>query len=235
LKKLGYKVFSSYQHPNPGDCLVLWNRMPRHEQYAREYEKCGAQVLIAENAWLGPDEKFEHWFALCLNHHNGCGKWYEGLEKRWPKLGVTLKPWRKHGQHILVLPQRGIGERGVAMPRDWTAKVTRRLRKYTDRPIRVRSHPGKRPHPPLEPDLENCHAVVTWGSGAAIKALVMGIPVIYEMVDWIGGDAATFGISNIEKPYLDDRERMFESLAWAQWTGEEIASGEPFRWLLKTS
>ncbi len=204
--------------------------MQRQEQHAREYEKKKAHVLVTENAWLGPQAKEGHWFALSRNHHNGAGTWHIGYERRLPKLGITLKPWRKSGGHVLVLPQRGIGENGIAMPKDWTAKITRRLKKFTDRPVKVRLHPGRRPHPPL--DFEDCHAVVTWGSGAAIKAIIAGVPVFHDLENWIGAPAARHGLKNIESPYLGDREPMLERLAWAQWSGDEIATGEPFQWLM---
>jgi hypothetical protein len=64
--------------------------------------------------------------------------------------------------------------------------------------------------------------VVTWGSGAAIKALQWGIPVVSEMPDWIGEQDNTDA----------GRLEMFRRLAWAQWTMEEIAHGEPFARLL---
>jgi hypothetical protein len=73
---------------------------------------------------------------------------------------------------------------------------------------------------------------VTWGSGAAIKAIAAGIPVFHELECWIGAEAATFGINDLEHPFLGDRHLMFHRISWAQWTAEELASGEPFRWLL---
>ena len=71
-------------------------------------------------------------------------------------------------------------------------------------------------------DLARCGRVVTWGSGAAIKALLWGIPVVSEMPDWIG-----------EQNNTDEgRLAMLRRLAWAQWTMDEISEGVPFRCLL---
>lgn len=74
--------------------------------------------------------------------------------------------------------------------------------------------------------------MVTWASGAAIKAIIEGIPVFYEFNDWIGAPAARYGIDDTENPFLGDRNPMLHRLSWAQWTAEEIASGEPFKCLL---
>jgi hypothetical protein len=228
LAKAGYSVTFDHRKPNPGDVLVIWNRYAHYDRLAKAFEAARASVLVVENGWVG-DQKH---FAIARSHHNGAGTWVVGTEDRWSALDLALKPWRRDGEHILVLPQRGIGEDGVAMPAGWAASAYARLRQRTRRPIRVRPHPGREPHPPLDPDFENCWAAVTWGSGAAIHAIVAGIPVFHELPKWIGGRAASFGIDRLEEPFLDDRRPMLERLAWAQWNEAEVAAGEPFRWLL---
>jgi hypothetical protein len=70
--------------------------------------------------------------------------------------------------------------------------------------------------------LEGVSVAVTWGSGAAIKALMMGVSVISEMPRWIGWQ------DNTEAGRLG----MFRALAWAQWELHEIESGEAFAHLL---
>lgn len=133
-----------------------------------------------------------------------------------------------------MLLQRGIGEQGVAMPHEWRLDIERRLKAVTKRPIVIRGHPGIDGAAPTEPDFRNVHAVVTWASGAAIKAIAAGVPVFHEFDRWIGAPAARFGIDKIEEPYLGDRLPMFRRLAWAQWTAAEIAKGEPFECLLRS-
>jgi hypothetical protein len=102
------------------------------------------------------------------------------------------------------------------MPMGWAIKAHKR---YGGR---VRAHPGRSELLPLESDLAHCGKVVTWGSGAAIKALMMGIPVISEMPNWIG----------MQDNSLAGRLEMFRKLAYAQWTLDEIRTGEPFGRLL---
>lgn len=231
LSSLGFDLRLRTNHsPGAGDVLVLWNRYARDEQRARQYEAVGGVILVAENAWLGPEDKDRHLFALCRGHHNGAGSWHVGSENRLSSLSIELKPWREHGDYILILPQRGMGEAGVAMPRDWPLRISDRLGAHTKREIRWHYHPGPRPHPPI--DFTGCWAAVTWGSGAAIKAIVAGIPVFHELPQWIGAGAARCGIEDIEHPFLGDRMPMLHRLSWAQWSADEIERGEPFKWLL---
>lgn len=228
LRSAGYIVCDEPNlEPDSTDVLILWNRLPTQDQIAKRYESVGAKVVIAENGWIGDT------YALCLNNHNGAGTWHVGKESRWPSFGIEVKPWRAKGDHILVIPQRGMGVPPAAMPRDWTPLALKRLEKRTSRPIKVR-YPQFRDEP-LEPDFKDCHAVVTWASGAGIKAIVAGYPVFYEMSQWIGSYAARPFYSDLEKPYLGERETMLHRLSWAMWRPSEIESGEAFRCVLQST
>ncbi len=233
LRRCGYTVGEPPKpHPDPRDVLVIWNRGILADAHAKRYEAAGARVIVVENGYIGADEAGHQLYAMALGHHLGAGQWKVGADDRWDRLKIEPLPWRRNGSEIIVLPQRGIGEPSVAMPAGWTEDVVRRLRKATDRPIRVRAHPGKDRTDPMV-DLRDAWAAVTWASGAGIKAIVYGIPVFCELSSWIGLPAARFGVSGIEAPFLGDRLPMLRRLAWSQWTVAEIQSGEPFRWLLR--
>lgn len=229
LKRLGFEIEQHYRRdPAPDDLLLLWNRNRGHEAIAEIYDRAGARVIIAENGYLGADDAGGKLFALALGQHNGAGRWHVGPE---PRRSFDLRPWREAGDHILVLPQRGIGGRGVAMPYAWPDQVKARLAQVTSRPIRIRKHPGAAKSDPW-PDLEGAHCAVTWGSGAGIKAIAYGIPVIHELPSWIGAPAARLGLDKIEDCFTGDRGPMFHRLSWAQWTSAEIESGTAFDHLL---
>lgn len=227
LKAHGFRIIQDRNASPRGqsDVLLLWNRNRPHEQIAQRYEAAGATVLISENGYLGKTR------ALAKNHHSGAGTWHVGHADRWGTLGIDVKPWREDGEHILVLPQRSIGEMGVAMPRNWEQTIMPRLKAMTNRRIVLRKHPGKNPKVQIEDDLAGAWAAVTWASGAGLKAICAGIPVFHDYAKWIGGLAATTTF-DIEHPYLGDRNTMFHRLAWAQWAWSEIESGEAFACLL---
>jgi hypothetical protein len=233
LRECGFEVTTApHARPQPGDVLVIWNRYGHYEAVANAYERAGATVLVAENGYVGSDEEGRQLYAISRSQHNGAGTWEVESGDRWSRLNIELKPWRSGGSFILVLPQRGIGSREIAMPAAWLAGVVSRLGQQTKRAVRIRQHPGKLPHPPLEPDLADCFAAVTWGSGAAIKAIIAGVPVFHEFSRWIGAPAAKFGAANLEQPFVGDRLPMLRRLAYAQWSVAEIERGEPFALLL---
>ena len=229
LRRHGFDVTDRHvRHPSPDDVLLIWNRNRNTDDTAIRYQSAGARVLVAENGYIGQPQGGGKFYALALDHHNGAGRWFVGPE---PRFQVQEKPWRSSGGHILLLPQRGIGAHGVRMPIGWLADVKRRLARITDRPIKIRLHPGHKKTDPLD-DLLNCHAAVTWGSGAGIKALAHGYPVFHDFDRWIGRSAARRLEGSIDSCHEGDRSELWRRVTWAQWALSEIASGEAFDRLL---
>lgn len=216
LERLGYSVAEGVTlKPAPRDILVTWNRIQAGGVAAATFESRGCAVLVTENASWGNDFAGERWYTLARGFHNVDGCFPHDGPKRFDRLGVELAPWRAGGETV-ILPQRGIGPVQVAMPLGWPESALRR------HGGRLRPHPGTGRAIPLAVDLAACGRAVTWGSGAAVQALAFGVPVISEMPNWIGAQDNTDA----------GRLEMFRRLAWAQWTLEEIASGEPMARLL---
>lgn len=217
LQRLGYEVLQgSTISPRDGDIYLTWNRVGEADRFARVFESRGLPVLVAENATWGNLFAGEKWFHVARNYHNTADRFDVIDFDRWDALQITLAQWRAVGETV-ILPQRGIGSPPVCMPHTFTRKA------IAAHGGRVREHPGKRKVKPLEQDLKHCGKVVTWGSGAAIKALMMGIPCVSYMPNWIGEqDNTDFG-----------RLEMFRRLAWAQWRYSDIKSGLAFEYLLQ--
>lgn len=251
FEALGYKVDtrpSRRYQPQPDDVLLIWNHSPASDQFVRTYRQAGAKIIVAENGYLGREWRGGVWYALALDHHNGAGSWRYSdkevqalgkersdpqLAHRWDSWGVDLAPWREDGGDIVILAQRGIGELGVREPPGWHRQALRALQGRTKRKVRIRRHPGENNRcTPLCDDLAGAWACVTWGSAAALKAMMMGIPVFHGFPQWIGGPAALPWGGDIEAPFRGDRLPMFRRLAYAQWDLQEIQSGEAFAKLI---
>lgn len=216
LERLGYEVVNGLtRSPAKGDLLVTWNRIHEADEVARIFESRHLPVIVTENATWGNDFAGRRWYTLARNYHNVAGMFPIGGPERWDSLGVELEPFRTGEGETVILASRGIGPAAYRMPPGWAQR----------QPGRLRPHPGRNAAQavPLRQDLANCGKVITWGSAAAMQALMWGIPVKSFQPNWIGEQ------DNSEA----DRLRMFRELAHAQWTLDEIASGEPFARLLE--
>ena len=247
LKLAGHAITHSVPaNPNKDTLLVIWNRYADNHHLAQRVEDAGGIVLVAENGYIGAGggtPKFQvhphgpqpgHYYALARGWHNGGGTWRVGESDRWARLGIELKPWRDGGDYILVCPNRSFGVPGRMMPDQWAEKIAVRLKALAVVPVRIRPHPGNNaPKRSLADDLKCAGLVVVWTSSCGIHALVEGIPVICEAPYWICKSAApTLEQALNGDPVEPDRLSALRGMAWAQWTCEEIASGEPFRYLL---
>lgn len=218
-----------------GDALLIWNRYGAFDELAREYEKSGRPVIVAENGYIGRDVEGRQLYALARSGHNGSGQWSDvpGRASLLSSWGVTVKPWRTTGRHILVCGQRGIGSPAMASPVCWHGNIAKELQRRTSLPIVVRPHPeelGAGPQPPLDEQLRDAWAVVVWSSAAGVRALVEGVPVFYCAPHWVMADSACRDLSHIDHP--PHMVRNFAPVASQQWTVDEITTGEPFKWLM---
>lgn len=217
LKRNGYEIVEGLtNNPEKGDILVSWNRIHAGEAAARAFTQKGLPVIIAENASWGNEFAGRNWYTLALTYHNVADKFPVGDKSRWDRIGVELHNWRNPDQYreTVILPSRGIGASDFRMPQDWLRRV--------ESHGRIRAHPGQGACIPLADDLSKSWRVLTWGSGAAVKALMWGIKVFSYQPGWIAAQ------DNTDHGRLE----MFRRLAWAQYELHEIESGYAFDRLL---
>lgn len=215
LFRLGYQpVDGAPMDPGDRDILLTWNRVGIGGGSARQFEAACRPVLVVENATWGNGFCGDSWLTMARGFHNLAGRFPIGDSARWDDLKVQMAEFRTTGETV-ILPSLGIGPRETAMPRDWPQRVAGRGR--------IRHHPGKLHGKPLEADLSHTATVVTWGSGAAVQALLWGLRIESHMPGWIAEQ------DNTEQGRLE----MFRRLAWAQWRLSEIASGEAMARLLE--
>jgi hypothetical protein len=216
LKRLGYEIKDGAPlNPLRGDILITWNRSGIGDKAAAVFEANGLPVLVTENAAWGNSFAGDRWYTLARNRHNTAGRFPIGENNRWDDLNIEFPEWRTKGETV-ILAQRGIGAPPTSSPLRWADKINE------SKGWRIRRHPGTKPAIPLDDDLAQCGRVITWGSGAAIKALLMGIPVTSYMPKWVGEQDNTDA----------GRLAMFRRLAWAQFRLSEFESGYAFARML---
>jgi hypothetical protein len=176
---------------------------------------------------------------------------------RWQKisnnLGISLKPYRTSGSHILVCCQRngGWSMKGMSV-NDWLNKTIATIRSLTNRPIVVRVHPGdkkwrnwfKMPayqnvtlsQRHIKEDLQNAWASVVYNSSPSVASLIEGIPTFVTdpqpEFSQVNGVCNTM-LKRIEDPKMYDRQEWIERLSMCHWNFDELRSGEAWQFFRK--
>lgn len=142
--------------------------------------------------------------------------------------GTRLEPWRGGtGKHILVLPPSPpyMDTFGI---RDFLNHIAHNANIYTDKPLVMRAKPAKgKKAPPLERQLEDAAAVITWGSAIAIEANRLGVPTI--SLGWCPAKHCSFNLEDLDTDKLKqepDRIGMLDNLTWSSFDREEL----PLAW-----
>lgn len=239
LKRVGYEIRKGAGGPNDErDILITWTVHKGTKQKARDqFEAAGGRVIVCEEAHIQRIHG-ETYFSLCLHDHNGAGTWKVGGADRWNTWGIPLRAWRHNGTKILVREQRGIGSELMASPPEWHVKTVATLRRITDRPVEIVTHPktlkrrGERV--PTADDLfADAWCVVIWASHMGTEALIHGVPVFRCAPHFFLEDACGTRLEDVDDPPTPQRLPAFQRFAWAQWSMREIRNGTAFAHLLQ--
>ena len=138
--------------------------------------------------------------------------------------GTELAKWRGGtGKHILVLPPSPpyMDTFGI---RDFLNHIAHNANRYTDLPLVMRAKPAKgKLAPPLEEQLADAYAVITWGSAIAIEASRLGIPTI--SLGWCPAKYVSYQLEDLHTDKMTqepDRMGMFDNLTWSSFEREEL-------------
>ena len=159
------------------------------------------------------------------------------------------KGWKKQGNKILiVVPNRKSCifygyEEGKLRDRDpgkptWLMNTVETIKKHTDMEIVVRekgSRSARHQHSIFDALDEDVFATVAFNSIAALESVAYGIPS-FVTVPCAASPLALTDLSQISAPFYPDESLVHQhcaSLAYGQFTGEEIANGTAWKLLNK--
>lgn len=229
----------------------------RKSVYENQKQNNLATIIIDSNLFLYADPgNSKHYLRYSINGvfpTTGNYMWDNPDPARWKSisknLNIQLKPERTNGKHILICCQRNGGwSMGGLDVVDWLKQTIKRIRKFSDRPIVVRGHPGDKKaaeylkrikfkdtitrlstNQHILDDFKNCWAVVTYNSSPGVAAAIEGIPVF--ITDLKPETSQAYGIAEtelrrIERPRLRDRQLWIEKISMCHWNFEELRSGE---------
>jgi len=183
-------------------------------------------------------------------------------DARWKKFlsstNLKIKDWKSSGDSIIIMSQVHIDsavislyEKGYPHFYAWVEKTIITIRKYSDRNIFIRPHPGDHMFDwllenaeslnkkyknitvgnskirSLYEDLQNAHCVVTYNSNSAVEALCEGIPIFALDSGSTAYDVAHTDLSQIENlDYNIDISTWCNKVAYTMWNDNEVANGE---------
>jgi hypothetical protein len=236
-------------HDLTADVAVIWSmlwtgRMRPNQEVYDAFRRQGKPVIVAE---VGMIQRGQTWKiginGTGINSYN-----FDNLmANRAASLDLKLQPWR-NGSNIVIAMQRQDSEQWHGQPpmNQWLESTVAEIKKHSDRPVVIRSHPRSgcnippgclidRPHFhagsyddfDFERVLGTAHCVLNWNSGPGSQALIAGVPAFVGHTS-LASPIANWDLSQIENPPRPDRTVWLEQLAHTEWTVEEIRSGLPF-------
>ena len=147
-------------------------------------------------------------------------------DDRWKGLGLTPKPWRKDGRHIVVAAPSKTYARFHRIE-GWLEQTLDTLARITGRQLVIR-HKEQVLTREILKDLDNAHCLVTHGSIAAVEAVFYGCPVFVHP-DSAAACVGLTDLKKIEAPVYPDREAWLRSLAYSQFNEHELVDGTLWR------
>lgn len=251
-KKLGHTVV---EHDLTADVFVIWSvlwhgRMQQNQELWNYAKIHGKKILVLE---VGCLVRGVSW-RVGLGHINNLG--FFGNEEnlnlsRSKKFEISLKDWRKNGEHVLICGQHTKSEQWMQRPSPevWLKNLVDSIKIHTDRKIIFRPHPrdfawcqkienfgifvkipqkiaGTYDDFDHDSDFNNAWCVVNPSSNTGILAAIAGIPVFCDS-DSLAYPVSTKNIEKIETPETPDRTEWLEKICHTEWTIEEIEDGIP--------
>jgi hypothetical protein len=142
---------------------------------------------------------------------------------------IKLKNWKKNGSYILILAPNPKPLNFYFNTEDtfsWALDIKNKLLNFTDRKVFIRfKNATTKGNDPLIKYLDDCYAVVTLQSLGGVQSIIEGIPVI-SLADCCMKSICKNELKDIENlTYPDNRYDWLKSLAYGQFTEEELING----------
>ena len=165
---------------------------------------------------------------------------------RWDNL-VNFNPsleyqgWRNTGSKILIVLSTEKPFQYYGHNREkWLEKVLKTLKKHTDREIVIREKAsrGERTNSTIYDALDDdVYALITYNSIAAVEAIQHGIPA-FALAPTAADPVGNKDLTQIENPNRPNEElvqRWLHSIAYSQFSLDEIITGTAWRMVLENA
>ena len=162
------------------------------------------------------------YFRIVHNNlvHNGEGNF---PDDRLKKLNLNFLEQSNSGD-VIILSEPSEAMKKIYNAYSWVNETKELIKKFSDRKVIVHNKFSKKP---LDELLKNAWSFVSLQSTAGFKAMVNGIPAYFTEPSLKNINK----IEEIENPRIN--YKIFNNLAYGQWTLNEIESGEAWENILR--
>lgn len=154
-------------------------------------------------------------------------------DDRWRKLDYPILK-HKHGSHILLVTPSDKPCKFYGIDRaTWVENTVTEIRKHTDRPIRIRDKAVRQERiaKTIFEDLEDCHALVTYQSIAAVESVLYGVPA-FTLAPTAADPVCDKDLALLENPTRQEDDKIYKwacHLAYGQFHIDEFKNGTAYR------
>ena len=229
----------------PREELTMYGILAGSGEVYKWCEKENRNFYYLDHGYFTNAHDSPHWLRITKNGHCQNVLQQRSTDRYEKHFKQDIKPWNK-GKKILVLPPTNAIANFFSAT-DWLDETVQTIKENTDREIDVREKPY---NPTIEIDhvgatvkvdrptvhkgninWQDYHATVTYNSNTMIASLANGVPVLCDPVNSAAAPISETDFSMIETPKYGDRIALFSSLAYNNWTLQEIADGTAWRML----
>jgi len=229
----------------PTEELTMYGILAGSGEIYKQCEKENKNFYFMDHGYFTNAHDSPHWLRITKNKHCQNIMQQRPTDRYEKNFRQDIKPWKK-GKKILVLPPTNAIANFFNV-KEWLDNTVKTLKENTDRPIEIREKPYnptvaidhigatvKIDRPTQNKgkiDWNQYHAMVTYNSNTMIASLANGVPVFCDPVNSAAAPISETDFSKIETPKFGDRIALFSSLAYNNWTLNEMADGTAWRML----
>lgn len=170
-------------------------------------------------------------------------------------LGLTIQPWRKDGDYVLICGQHEKSLQWRDMPRmsQWVMDTINQVQLHVDKPIIFRPHPRckleaiehqyrnvQRQEPrhildtydDFDLSFDRIFATINYSSNPGIHSVIQGVPAVVGPSS-LAYDVAMHYVRELRNPQYPDRQQWLNDYAWTEYTVSEIAESIPLLRLME--
>lgn len=206
----------------------------------KSFRNAGYEVLVMERGYIGDRFKYTSLGWNGLNGHADFPAYPSDDGERFKLHGGKIKPWKKHGEYILILGQvKGDASLKGNDITEWYYNTARQIKEKYGLPVYFRPHPESERRGgykgvdgvqniggTLDEALSKALFTVAYNSNSCLDSILAGIPCY-------AGDRGTMAwnlcMENIDEIITPIREPIVYDIAWKQWEISEIENGKALR------